>query len=74
MWRIYPHRVQHIDRNWYYLAEIEDSLKQKMSIREAQMMMAKSEKAPAVAPSKYEPFINYGKKHKVLPDYWNWGG
>ncbi len=37
------------------------------------MIMAQSEEAPKVAPSKYEPAINYGKKTGILPDYWDWG-
>ena len=73
MWSIYPHRVQHIDRNWCYVQDLIVDMKEEVTIREAQMILGKAEKAPRKKPIKYEPCVNVGHKAGILPDYWSWG-
>ena len=64
--------MQHIDRNWYYVAEIQESLREKITIKEAQKIMAENEKPIKQKNNWYLTEDNIGSKEGIKPDYWSW--
>ncbi len=65
--------MQHIDRNWCYVEELQETLKENLTIREAQEMLAKAEKTKKSKTDWYMSMDNLGSKSGSKPDYWSWG-
>ena len=65
--------MQHIDRTWCYLEEILDRLREKLTIREAQQMLAGSEKPHKYKSNWYLSIDNEGHKEQIKVNYLDYG-
>jgi hypothetical protein len=74
-WRIYPHRVHGLVRDWRYIEQMSMMLRAEMTVRDAQELLAKEDRIK-VKTYRSWPGGNYDMvkgKEAAKPDYWSWG-